>query len=287
MQQALSGRVAIIAGSARPPGIGRATALRLAERGASIALIEAVSEKPAEWRPDTYDTGFVRPGLLEEVAAEVAEATHTDVVSFAADPFDQTSWEREALAAIARFGRVDICCALMGATGPHAGDGPLLDVPLASVQRAFDVNLLAPLLLARTCARDMIGRGAGGTIVLLSSYAAVVPSSGAGVISAARAAVNTLIGVLALELGPHGIRVNGVQPLNIRSGDDRFPNPALERLRSVGVDSTNRPARVEVPLARPQSPDETAAVIEFLCSDEASFVSGVSIPVAGGSHSHA
>jgi NAD(P)-dependent dehydrogenase (short-subunit alcohol dehydrogenase family) len=283
MQQALSGRVAIIAGGARPPGIGRATALRLARRGAAVALIEAVGEKSADWRPDTYDTGFVRPGLLEEVAAEVAAATHTDVASFAADPFDQTSWERETLAAIARFGRVDICCALMGATGHYAGDGPLLDVSLASLQRSIDVNVLAPLLLVRACARDMIGRGAGGTIVVLSSYAAVVPSPGAGVISAARAAVNTLIGVLALELGPRGIRVNGVQPLNIRSGDDRFPNPALDRLGSDGV----RPARLEVPLARPQSPDETAAVIEFLCSDEASFVSGVSIPVAGGSHSHA
>jgi NAD(P)-dependent dehydrogenase (short-subunit alcohol dehydrogenase family) len=287
MQQALSGRVAIVAGGARPPGIGHATALRLAGRGASVALIEAVSDKPAEWRSDAYDTGFVRPGLLGEVAAEVAGATHTDVASFAADPFDQTSWEREALAAIARFGRVDICCALMGATGPYAGDGPLLDVPLASLQRSFDVNVLAPLLLVRACARDMIGRGAGGTIVVLSSYAAVVPSSGAGAISAARAAVNTLIGVLALELGPYGIRVNGVQPLNVQSGDERFPNPALDRLGRAGADSSDRPARVQVPLARPQSPDETAAVIEFLCSDEASFVSGVSIPVAGGSHSHA
>jgi NAD(P)-dependent dehydrogenase (short-subunit alcohol dehydrogenase family) len=261
--------------------------LRLAGRGAAVALIEAVAEKPDGWRADAYDTGFVRPGLLEEVAAEVARTTHSEVASFPADPFDQTSWEREALAAIARFGRVDICCALMGATGLYAGDGPLLDVPLASIQRSFDVNVLAPLLLVRACARDMIGRGTRGTIVILSSYAAVVPAAGGGVIGAARAAVNTLTGVLALELGRHGIRVNGVQPLNIRSGDDRFPNPALERLASARGESRISPAPVEVPLARSQSPDETAAVIEFLCSDEASFVSGVSIPVAGGSHSHA
>jgi NAD(P)-dependent dehydrogenase (short-subunit alcohol dehydrogenase family) len=286
MYQRFSGRVAIVAGCARPPGIGHATALRLARRGAAIALVDAVGEQPPGWSPDAYDTGFVKPSLLQGVAAEVERDTDVDVAAFTADPFDQTSWERAARAAIDRFGRVDICCALMGTTGPHAGDGPLLDVPLASIQRSLDVNVVAPLILARACARDMIDRGSGGTIVILSSYAAVVPTAGAGVIGAARSAVNTLVGVLALELGGHGIRVNGVQPFNIRSHDDRFPNPAMDRAASSSTAALRALSPKGVPLGRPQSNDETAAVIEFLCSDEASYVSGVSIPVAGGSHSH-
>jgi len=93
--------------------------------------------------------------------------------------------------------------------------------------------------------------------------------------------------VLALELGPHGIRVNAVQPLSVRSGDGRFPNPGLDRLAAGGTESFDSWVHREIPLGRAQSADETAAVIEFLCSDEASFVSGVCLPVAGGSHSHA
>ena len=286
MEQPLSGRVAVVGGCARPPGIGHATALRLARRGATVALIDAVGEPPRAWGPDAYDTGFVRSDFLEQVALEVARGSSQEVASFTADPFDQTSWERAAAAAIDRFGRVDICCALMGVSGSYAGDGNLLDVPLPSFQRAFGVNVEAPLLLARTCARDMVNRGSGGTIVVLSSYAAIVPAAGHGVVSATRSAMNTLIGVLALELGGHGIRVNGVQPLGVQSDDERFPNPGLAPVAANYAGSIEAWARAEVPLARPQSADETAAVIEFLCSDEASFVSGVSVPVAGGSHSH-
>ena len=287
MQGRFAGKAAIVAGCARPPGMGYATALRLARGGAAVACVDAIGDVPPDWGEGAYDTGFVAPGLLEDIAREVAEAGSAEAAAFAADPFDQTSWERAANAAIERFGRVDICCALMGTTGPHAGDGSLLDLSVTSLQRCFDVNVVAPLLFARACARDMIRRNEGGAIVVLSSYSAVVPPAGNGAIAAARSAANTITAVLALELGMHAIRVNGVQPLSVRSGDDRFPNPGLERLASGRAESFGSWVHAEVPLGRPQSADETAAVIEFLCSDEASFVSGVSIPVAGGSHSHA
>src|SRR5579862_9250348 len=129
MSGRFEGKVALVAGCARPPGIGYATALRLARGGASVACVDAVGAVPPEWGPGAYDTGFVGPGLLEDVTAEVRAAGPGDATALEADPFDQQSWAAAASATIARFGRVDICCSLMGTTGPKAGDGPLLDVP--------------------------------------------------------------------------------------------------------------------------------------------------------------
>jgi len=282
MNGRLAGKVALVAGCARPPGIGYATALRLARAGASVACVDAVGAIPPEWGPEAYDSGFVAPALLDEVTAEVDAAGPGTAVAFATDQFDQRSWEVAASKTLARFGHIDICCSLMGTTGPHAGNGSLLDVSLESWQRCFDVNVTAPLLLSRACARSMITRGKGGAIVLLSSYAAVMAPVRSGAVGAARAAANMITAVLAAELAPHNIRVNAVMPLGVQSGDPRFPNPGL-----TGASGSTPPwIRSEIPMGRPQSSDETAAAVEFLCSDEASFISGVCLPVAGGSHTH-
>ena len=277
-----AGKVAVVAGCARPPGIGYATALRLARGGASVACVDAVGTIPPEWGANAYDTGFVSRDLLEQVTAEVAAAGPATAAAFATDPFDQTSWEAAASMAIARFGQVDICCSLMGTTGPWAGDGSLLDIHIGSWQRCFDVNVTAPLLLSRACARAMIERDRGGAIVLLSSYAAVMAPVTSGAIGAARAAANMVTASLAADLAAHHIRVNAVMPLGVQSADPRFPNPGLTR-RTGSLPSW---VTSQVPMGRPQSSDETAAAVEFLCSDDASYISGVCLPVAGGSHTH-
>lgn len=282
MSNDFTGKVALVAGCARPPGMGYATALRLARGGATVACVDAVGPQP----DGGYDTGIVSADLLAEITAEVDAAGPGQVLSVAADPYDQTSWERAADSVVARFGRIDLCCALMGTTGPFAGDGNLLDVPLESWQRCYDVNVVAPLLLSRACARDMVARAEGGAIVVLSSYSAIVPPAGNGAIASARGAVNRIIETLAIELAPHQIRVNGVQPLSVRSGDDRFPNPGLQRLADKEAGSLSSWVHGQLPLGRPQRADETAAAVEFLCSDEASFITGVSLPVAGGAHTH-
>jgi NAD(P)-dependent dehydrogenase (short-subunit alcohol dehydrogenase family) len=282
MSTEFAGKIALVAGCARPPGIGHATALRLARKGATVICVDAVGDQPE----GGYDTGIVTAALLEEVTAEVAAVAAAPVVAVAADPYDQLSWERAATAVVERFGRVDICCALMGTTGPFAGDGNLVDIPLDSWQRCYDVNVVAPLLLSRTCARAMVQQGEGGAIVILSSYSAVVPPAGNGAVASARAAVNRITEALAIELAPHQIRVNAVLPLSVRSDDARFPNPGLSRLADNEAGSFSTWVRTQVPLGRPQRADETAAAVEFLCSEEASFITGVSLTVAGGAHSH-
>jgi len=278
------GKVAVVAGAARPPGLGFALARQLAAGGATVACLDAVGDQPAAG----HDTGIVAGDLLDQLTAEVAAAGGGPdrAVSFPVDPADPADWARAAADAIGRFGRVDVACPFMGTTGPAAGDGRLMDVTVDSWRRCYDVNVTGPLLFARACAADMITRGAGGTLCFLSSYSAVVPPVGFGAVASARAALNRIVEVLAAELGPDGIRVNAVQPLSVRNPDDRFPNPGLQGLATSEAPGLERWVRDHLPLGRPQSPEETAAVAAFLCSDGASFVTGLSVPVAGGAHSH-
>jgi NAD(P)-dependent dehydrogenase (short-subunit alcohol dehydrogenase family) len=166
-------------------------------------------------------------------------------------------------------------------TGAEAGNGPLIELTADSWQRCLDGNLTASFALMTEAARALIGRGSPGAIVALSSHAAQSPAAGVGAVGAARAAVQHLVAVLAQELAPHGIRCNAVSPLAVLP-EDRFANPGLVAFAERAAGSLSAWLAEGVPLGRGQSADETAAVVEFLCSDDASYVTGVTVPVAGG-----
>ncbi len=127
----------------------------------------------------------------------------------------------------------------------------------------------------------MVDAGRGGAIVSLSSSAGVAGEAGFGAFSAARAGVLRLTEVLATELAPHQIRANAICPLGV-SPAAGGGNPGLEHgVARRGLDEW---VRATIPLGRMQTPEETAAVVVFLASDAASFVSGQAITVAGGAH---
>ena len=193
-------------------------------------------------------------------------------------------WDELVTATVEQAGRLDICCSLNGVTGPAAGDGLLLDVTPAAWQRAVDINVTAGFLLMTAAARAMITGGWPGSIVQLSTSATRSANRNAGAVGATRRAVEFLIETLAQEVGEYGIRCNAVAPLGIASTSGHG-NPGLERLaaREGGGNVAEWIGRT-IPLGRLQDVEETAACIEFLCSDEASFVSGVTLPVMGGAN---
>jgi NAD(P)-dependent dehydrogenase (short-subunit alcohol dehydrogenase family) len=273
----MRGRVVLVSGAARPPGIGCATATLLAAAGANVACADLIGTG------STANTGYADPAVFDGVIADVERAA---AGGGRVRAIRQAAAGHEGYAAIvdetlAEFGRLDACCILNGATGPDAGDGPLLDLTEASWRCCLEMNLTGSLLLAQQAAKAMITTGNGGSIVHLSSHAALSPTAGAGAIGAARAAIDQLIGVLALELGPHGIRVNAVAPLAVEP-EPRFPNPGLLALAEKNGITYRQWLRERIPLGRSQHASETAAVIAFLCSDAASFVSGTVMPVNGG-----
>lgn len=273
-----TGKVAWVAGAARPPGIGRAVAIQLARLGADVACVDVVDEQAASDPKQAY---AVTAAALEETAAAVRAEGRRSVV-IPVDLTDESAVAESVAGTVRDLGPIDVSCNLSGGTGPALGNGPLVDLDLAGWRAALDANLTTVWLGARACARQMIDHGAGGAIVNLSSSAGIAGSAGVGAFSAARAGVIRITEVLATELGPHGIRVNAVCPRGIAPGD--LGNPGLLRSSTREAGDLDEWARTTIPLGRLQTADETADVVVFLASSAASFVTGQSIVVAGGAH---
>jgi NAD(P)-dependent dehydrogenase (short-subunit alcohol dehydrogenase family) len=272
------GKVAWVAGAARPPGIGRAVAIQLAKLGADVACVDVVDDDaPPE---QSYR---VPRAALEEVA-EAVRAEGRRALVHAVELTEAHEVEQSVVATTEELGRVDVSCNLSGGTGPELGTGGLVYIEPESFRAAIDANLTATWLGARSCARQMALQALDGeppgAIVNLASSAALAGAPDAGAFSAARAGVVRLTEVLALELAKYGIRSNAVCPLGV-SPHQGAGNPGLTQ--GVGGGTPDW-VKATIPLGRYQEPDETAAVIVFLASDAASFVTGQSITVAGGAH---
>ena len=273
----IEGKVALVAGAACPPGLGRATALRLAQAGAAVACVERVEtatpDGPVGGLPDS---ACATRGALDAVVEEI-RAAGGRAIALQADVSRADQVESAVSATLDEFGRLDLCCSVSGGLGPRLGNGSLMEIDEASFDRCVDLNFKGAWLVARACARPMIQAGRGGSIALLSSWAAVPTYRNTGVFCAAKAGVDRLVHGLAWELGEHGIRVNAVRPLGV--DPQASGNPYLQSI--VGRNTAGDWAGEKVALRRMQSPTETAAVLTFLLSDEASFVTGEIVDVSG------
>jgi NAD(P)-dependent dehydrogenase (short-subunit alcohol dehydrogenase family) len=150
---------------------------------------------------------------------------------------------------------------------------PVLETTTEEMENALRVNTLAPLALAQTFAADLIRRGARGAVVNVSSNAAARGLRDHAAYCASKAALDALTRVLATELGPHGIRVNSV-------------NPSVT-LTPMGIRVWSAPEKADpvlarIPLGRFLQPEEVASAICFLLDDDAAMVNGVCLPADGG-----
>ena len=243
--------VTVVTGAGR--GIGAATALHLARTGHDLAL---------GYLSDHDSAGAV----LAAVRARGARA-----VAVRGDVTDDGDVEA-LFAAAADLGPVTGLVANAGLTA-HLGD--LADTPVATVRRVIDVNLLGVVLCARRAAQVMSTSrgGPGGAIVTISSAAATLGSPHEYVhYAAAKAGVDALTVGLAKELADQGVRVNAVAPGMVRTGIH------------AGAGDPDRLQRVtsRIPVGRVGEPSEIAPAIAWLLSDQASYVTGTTVRVAGG-----
>ena len=236
--------VAVVTGGGR--GIGRSISLRLAQAGHDIVL---------SYRSDATSA--------EATAAEI-RAVGLRALCVQADTTDEAS-VRELFAAAETFGPVS---SVVNNAGAATAIGALDDNDLDDIRRDIDVNLFGVIVCCKYAARALARTG-GGAIVNISSAAATLGSPGSYVhYAAAKAGVDALTIGLSKELAPT-IRVNAVSPGTIWTDFHRDPD---------------RPAKVapSVPFGRAGQPDEIAGSVAWLLSDEASYVTGANIRVAGG-----
>jgi NAD(P)-dependent dehydrogenase (short-subunit alcohol dehydrogenase family) len=275
MLAGIEGKVGLVTGAARRRGIGRATALRLAREGADVACLDIA-------RPyaDFPDYGLGSSDELDEVVEEIRAAGRRSVALRA----DVSQWDEvhQAVAqAVDELGSIDLCCNVAGGAGFGMGAGPLLQITEAEWDRVLDVNLKGTWIVSRACAQTMVTGGKGGRIVNVSSQAGKLGFPMLGAYSAAKAGVLAATHVMAKEWGPFGITVNAVCPGTVDT-ELTNPNGMLQSLMGAQPGGFEAWVQREIPLGRLQTADDVAAVIAFLCSDDASYVTGEGILATGG-----
>ena len=252
MELGLKGEVAPVTGGSE--GIGKATAARLAGEGANVAICGRRKE------------------LLEQVAEELGRRGG-EVFPFPADVTDGTQIERLMEAVVERFGRLDILVNNAGAASAH----PFEQIGDEVWQADLDLKLHAAIRTARAALPHL--KRAGGRIINITTPSGKQPGARSLPTSVSRAAGIALTKALSKELAEHGILVNTVCVGLIKSAQQE----RMGRARGKTADEHYRELGTTVPLGRVGEADEVANVIAFLASQAASYVTGASINVDGGS----
>jgi glucose 1-dehydrogenase len=233
----LAGKSAVVTGAAR--GIGAAIAREFAREGARVAIFDLSPPQISE------------PGMLQIIG----------------DVSDRDSVERMVERVIDEFGSLDIL--VNNAAQSHRA--PLLELSVEEVRRTWDVTLWGVFHASQAAARQMVRQGKGGSIIQISSVHASRPYVNASPYNGAKAAVNHMSATWALELTPHRIRVNTIEPGWIDTPGER----------AFLSDEQLRAAALDLPLGRLGAPEEIARGAVYLASDDAAYVTGAVLRIDG------
>jgi len=247
----VAGKVALVTGAGT--GIGRATAIRLAEEGADVVVTSQTAAN------------------VEETRRLAAEASGRDVVGLTLDIADGDAVDRVIAGVVERFGRIDIVSNNAGIELVH---GPsVVETTNEEWERIFRVNVTGMFYVCRAIVPYM---PTGGSIVNMASINSFIAGDNNAVYTASKGAVLQFTRALALELAPRAIRVNAVCPGVIDTP-----------LTDLFLDAADDPAALRreyesaSPLLRMGTPREVANCVLFLASDESSFVTGSALTVDG------
>lgn len=270
----LEGKVAFVTGAGGEHGIGRGIALRLAEDGADVVVTD-IRSKPypdAEW------------GGLPALQAEI-ESFGRRSLALTCDVTDSAAVEAAMQRAQEALGGVDI---LVNNAAARGGEDrvPVVDLEEDEWDRVMLVNLKGTFICSRTAARHMVARGRGGRIISVSSVLGLRGIARFAAYCSSKFGIVGLTQSLAQELASHGITVNAICPSltpteRVGHMTNLFDNPRLQVKEAT--DALLSGAAGSTPVGRLAQTDDLAHAVAFLASDGAAFLTGLSVPVTGGS----
>jgi SDR family mycofactocin-dependent oxidoreductase len=275
MTGSVEGKVAFITGAAR--GQGRSHAIRLAEEGADIIAIDSLTDVADVMYPQAREQD------LAETVQQV-EALDRRILAVKADVRDLDAVRSAVDQGVAEFGRLDIVAANAGILSEFAETA---DTSPRAWNDVLDINLTGVFHSVKASVPHLVAGGRGGSIIITSSSIGLRGGRNVAPYSASKHAVVGLMRTLALELGPHMIRVNTVHPTQVDT--EMIMNDANWRLFVPDVENPTREdfARVSQGLnALPIpwiDPIDVSNALVFLASDEARYITGATLPVDAGS----
>lgn len=244
----LTGKVAVVTGGSG--GIGAATCRMLAANGAQVAI-----------------NG--RDAARIDAVVDAIRATGGEALGAAADCTDFAAIERMRRQVEEDLGPVGVVAAFAG--GGKARPGPLARITEEEWRSSVDGSLTATFLTLKSFLPGMVERGSG-SVVTMASSAARVPTGAPAPYAAAKAGVMMLTRHVASEVGGHGVRANCLAPHTV----------LVERTRRAMPEERQRQMVAEVPLGRLGTPEDVALAALFLASESSSWITGVTLDVAGG-----
>jgi glucose 1-dehydrogenase len=244
----LSGKIALITGSSR--GIGRGIAVEMAKEGADIVVNYLSHEDEAR-----------------KVAEQARGMGRRALVCYA-DVSKREDVEKLVEATLEEFGRVDICVSNVGRTIRK----PFVELTPEDFEWVMRASCFSVFNVCQLCARDMVKRGKGGAILIISSVHSFVPIGTSVPYNTAKAGINHMAATMAEELAPHRIRVNVIDPGWIDTPGER---------ELCTEEELQEEAR-KLPWGRLGRPEEVGKAAVFLCSDDADYITAAALGVDGG-----
>ena len=277
MAQRLEDQVAIVTGSGRERGIGRAIAVRLAREGAHVVVADycrSMSEYP--------DAKFGQMQELEGVAAEIRKLGRRSI-AVKVDVTDEAEVAAMTDAAMKEFGRIDILC---NNAGGGVGGGPVVQHSLDAWNRTVAINLTGTFLCAKHVAPKIIAGGRGGRIINTASIAGKRGGPGMAAYCAAKHGVIGLTRSLALELGQFGITVNAVCPGFVETQLFEGLINMVGTARNLNREQVLQTFVAQVPMGRMENGDDVADVVAFLAAKDGGYMTGQALNICGGVEVH-
>ncbi len=279
----IAGKVAIVTGSGRPTGLGEAIAKRLAAEGARLVIHDLGQTKGAI----APKHGVGVQSEMDQVAADI-RADGGEATTFSADMLVEAEVQALVAHAVSTYGRLDILI-------NNAGIGYLFAPFVEQTQEQWDavlgVNLRGPFFAMKHAIRQMLtqdvheGWGRGRIV----SIASVAAKSGSALTSSYTASKHGLVGLTrstATEFGGQQININAVCPNHVTTGLGAWQNEFMAKAKGLSLDDYMAGMRDKIPLGRVGYPEDTARACAFLCSGEASYITGEAMNVSGGQEYH-